>query len=159
RVSPNASAAQSAQPPSAESTALLKPPVPYEPTVKIRSPFLQSNDGTRSRGSHFLSETSGALGRPHSSPPKPAANSPSDAFRPKASQPTPRTRAEAAAIVAAARAAAKADAAREAAANDTSQTVALPPLNWDTSKTQALPPLSPGYVPPEFRDKTAARSA
>jgi len=143
---------------SADSTALLQQPTPYEPTVKIRSPFLQSNDGSRSRGSHFLSETSGALGRPNSAKPKPPAPAPTDAFRPKGSQPAPMTPAEAAAIVAAARAAAKAEAAREAASHDTSQTVALPPLSWDTSKTQALPPLSADYVPPEFRDKTAARS-
>jgi serine/threonine protein kinase/tetratricopeptide (TPR) repeat protein len=139
----------------------------YEPTVKIRSPFLQSNDGSRSRASHFLSETSGALGRPNSAS-KPATPSAREAFRPKAkgSQPSPMTPAEAAAIVAAARAAAKADAARESSASDTSQTVALPPLGWDTSKTVALPPLSPDYVPPEFRGKqperpnqTAARPA
>jgi serine/threonine protein kinase/tetratricopeptide (TPR) repeat protein len=159
-----------------DTTAVLpKPsmtPTPtYEPTVKIRSPFLQSNDGSRSRASHFLSETSGAMGRPNSAP-KPATPSASEAFRPNAkrSQPSPMTPAEAAAIVAAARAAAKADAAREAAASDksqdTSQTVALPPLGWDTSKTVALPPLSPDYVPPEFRGKqperpnqTAARPA
>ena len=153
-------------------TAVLPKPTPtYEPTVKIRSPFLQSNDGSRSRASHFLSETSGALGRPNSAS-KPATPSASEAFRPKAkgSQPSPMTPAEAAAIVAAARAAAKADAAREAAASDksqdSSQTVALPPLGWDTSKTVALPPLSPDYVPPEFRGKqperpnqTAARPA
>jgi serine/threonine protein kinase/tetratricopeptide (TPR) repeat protein len=130
----------------------------YEPTVKIRSPFLQSNDGSRSRASHFLAETSGSLGRPNQS--KPATPSVTDAFRPKAkgSQPSPMTPAEAAAIVAAARAAAKAEAAREAAATDTSQTVALPPLGWDTSKTVALPPLSPDYVPPELRDKPARKT-
>ena len=145
----------------ADATAVLPKPT-HEPTVKIRSPFLQSNDGSRSRASHFLSETSGALGRPNQS--KPAAPPPpsaTDALRPKAKGSM--TPAEAAAIVAAARAAAKADAAREAAAGDTSQTVALPPLGWDTSKTAALPPLSPDYVPPEFRDKqsnqTAVRSA
>ncbi len=146
----------------ADITAVLPEPVPtHEPTVKIRSPFPQSNDRNRSRASHFMSETSGALGRPQQSEPAPLGPAPGDTLRPKAKGSM--TPAEAAAIVAAARAAAKAEAAREAAAGDTSQTVALPPLGWDTSKTVALPPLSPDYVPPELRDKqpdqTAARSA
>ena len=130
----------------------------YEPTVKIRSPFLP--DGGRTRSSHFLSETSGAMGRPNAAktaaPPPPASDK---VFRAKGSQPTPMTPAQAAAIVAAARAAAKADAAKEAAKSDTSQTVALPPLNWDTSKTVALPPLSPDYVPPELRDQQQDRAS
>lgn len=138
--------------PPVDATAVLPKPT-HEPTVKIRSPFLPSSDGSRSRASHFLSETSGALGRPNQSKPAAPPPLPVDSLRPKAKGSI--TPAEAAAIVAAARAAAKAEAAREAAASDTSQTVALPPLGWDTSRTVALPPLSPDYVPPEFRGKQA----
>ena len=111
--------------PSADTAPQPKPSVgatpTYEPTVKIRSPFLP--DGGRIRSSHFLSETSGAMGRPNASksaapPPPPASDK---VFRARGSQPTPMTPAQAAAIVAAA------DRATQSSSSNTMRFIRLPP--------------------------------